>query len=274
MKQFYRSFTWKLGLLIVTIAVFLVAVGFVAKISYYHTPVSTQAPVSDSESDASSTRPPVDWSASTREPAGFVSSEEVRLNCFLTSIVQQNIENTKTDLDEDAELIRFAFGYRKTNDAASILEQEENGVSCRTLTLEQVNETLCSLFDITISPDREDYGIPDDDFHCVFRDGCFWNVPPYPVERVSFPLRFALVEKIDEKTCTLHFRLYTLNPDAWEEGEAERHVPLMPMTSILDAETRREGSKDWITRIGEGDAILRDFGEELQLVEMKATLYH
>lgn len=187
------------------------------------------------------------------------------------SIVQQNITNTSTDLDEDEELIRFVFGYRRANDPESVAEQQYNGVSCRALTLEQVNETLTYYFGKTVSPDREDYSITLDEnesFYCVYRDGWFLNVPPYPTEEFSFPIRFALVERVDEETCTLHFRLYQINPYAWGVGEAERHVPILPIMSIFDAERTNDATRDWIARLGKGEAVLRDLGEDLQLVEM------
>lgn len=203
-------------------------------------------------------------------PNGMISLEQARLNCFLTSIVQQNIVNTQTDLDEDAELVRFVFGYRKTNNPTSILEQNDDEKACRTLTIEQVNETLTVLFGKSISPDREDYSIIIDEsegFHCFYRDGVFWNVPPYPTERYPFPIRFALVSRIDEETFTLHFRLYQVNPWIWGEDETERHLGVLPHMSFTDA----EGSSV-ISFLGEGDAILHDFGEKLQLIKMVGSV--
>ena len=205
----------------------------------------------------------------------LLSDERVRLNRFLTAIVQENIENTQTDLDEDAELIRFVFGYRRHDDPASVVEKEHGGEVCRTLTLEQVNETLSYFFGKTISPDQEDYSIQIDDsecFCCVFRDGCFWNLPPYPTEEFSFPTRFALVESVDEETCTLHFRLYRTNPYDWGIGEAERHVQVLPLMTIHDTERKNKATKNWIVRMGKGEAVLRDLGENLQLMELSSLV--
>ena len=211
-----------------------------------------------------------------REDRGHISEDRVRLNTFLIPIVQQNIENTDTDLDEDAELVRFAFGYRRDNDAQAIVEQEdENGVICRTQTLEQVNETLAFYLDRKLSPDREDYSILNKDgegFHCVFRDGCFWNVPPYPAATYDFPVRFCLVDMIDEKNSTVHFRLYRMNPNNWGEGEAKRHLPLLPMFSVYDAESGNPETKSWVSKIGEGSAVLSVSGEKLTLVQMTSSL--
>lgn len=204
------------------------------------------------------------------KPLWEVGPEQARLNRFLTSIVQQDIVNTQTDLDEDAEMVRFVFGYRKTNDPTSILEQDDGEDICRTLTIEQVNETLTMLFGKSISPDQEDYSIIFDEsegFHCFYRDGVFRNVPPYPTERYPFPIRFALVSRIDEETFTLHFKLYQANPWIWGEDETERHLGVLPFMSFREA----EGS-DVISFLGEGDAILHDFGEDLQLIEMVGSL--
>lgn len=243
---------------------------------------ATELPLqSESESSilASSGRddPETTKATTRREDPGFISEERVRLNTFLIAIVQQNIENSETDLDEDAELVRFAFGYRRDNDAEAIVEREdENGLSCRTLTLAQVNETLELYFGRTLSPDSEDYSILNEageGFHCVFRDGCFWNVPPYPAEAYDFPVRFCLVDKINEESATVHFRLYRVNPDNWGEGEAKRHLPLLPMFSFLDAESTNPETKGWITRIGQGTAVLSVTGEELRLVKLTTSLY-
>lgn len=211
---------------------------------------------------------------SGKSPAWELAANQERLNCFLTAIVQQNIMNTGSDLDEDAELIRFAFGWRKVNDPESVLEHEEDGVLCRTLTLAQVNETLTAFFGKTVSPDQEDYSITLEEgecFRCVYRDGCFRNLPPYPAEEFPFPVRFALVESVDEESCTLHFRLYKINPYQWGVDEAERHVPILPLMTIRDAEGNNKATRGWISRIGRGEAVLRDLGEELQLVEMNCN---
>jgi len=200
-------------------------------------------------------------------PRGAVDPETVRLNRFLTGIVQQDVVDTRTGLDEDAELVRFVFGYRRTNAPDSVAVLDEGGVSCRALTLEQVNETLSELFGKTVSPDREDYGIPAEDFVCVFRGGRFLHMPPYPDEKYSFPLRFALVDKADAETGIVHFRLYRVNPAFWGEGEAERHIGVLPLLNFIDAE-----SSENILNIGEGEARLLDSGSGLQLEYLTAEL--
>ena len=231
---------------------------------------STPAEEAPAEEAPAEEEPAAESARIPPRPMMGIDADVARLNCFLTSIVQQNIVNTQTDLDEDAELVRFVFGYRKTNDPRSILEQDDGENTCRTLTAEQVNETLTMLFGKSSSPDREDYSIILDEsegFHCFYRDGVFWNVPPYPTERYPFPIRFALVTRIDEENYTLHFKLYQANPWVWGEEETERHLGVLPFLSLSEA----EGS-DVISFLGEGDAILRDFGEELQLIEMTGAL--
>ena len=243
---------------------------------------SSAAPASEAESSAA----PAGEDESSAAPAGIITVDKakapgaqmrgttdpdvVRFNYFLTSIVQQDIVNTKTDLDEDAELVRFAFRYRKTNKPASVTEETVDGVTSRTLTLDQVNETLSKLFGKTLSPDREDYSIALENgevFSCVYRDGSFVNTSPFPTERYSFPIRFALTETINTENCVLHYRLYRINPWIWGEGEAERHVGVMPASSFIEVD-------DWevITFIGEGNAKLKDLSKDLQLVEMEGFL--
>lgn len=304
MTHFKRTFWQKQGLAAVLAVVLLLAAGCgseagnAAKNSAAApgaSEVTTAEPIETSRVEEESTLPaeeapaaegpaeegPAEEAPAEEEPAAEstkipprpmmgIDEDVGRLNCFLTSIVQQNILNTQTDLDEDAELVRFVFGYRKTNDPRSILEQDDGENTCRTLTVEQVNETLTMLFGKSISPDREDYSIilnESEGFHCFYRDGVFWNVPPYPTERYPFPIRFALVSRIDEETYTLHFKLYQANPWIWGEEETERHLGVLPFLSLSEA----EGS-DVISFLGEGDAILRDFGEELQLIEMVGSL--
>lgn len=242
------------------------------------TPVSAALETPDEAEEPAQTAPAAEEAAAEEpaaevpRPLGVLNPDTARLNVFLTGIVQQNIVDTRTDLDEDAELVQFVFGYRKTNDPRSILEQEDSGVSCRTLTLEQVNETLTRLFGKSISPDQEDYSILYDEdgsanFHCFYRDGVFWNVPPYPSERYPFPIRFALVSKVDEESCTLHIRLYQANPWIWGEEETERHIGVLPFMTFADAE-----AGDVISYLGDGYAILRDLDDNLQLVEMVAEI--
>ena len=288
MKQFKHSTHWKQWLAAAAAVSLLFAAGCssgagkAAKDSTAApgtTEVTTAEPIDTSRAAEETTLPveTVDEPEETSKfVAGVISVSSERLNRFLTGFVQQEVLNTQTDLDEDAELVRFAFRYLQYNDRNSVTEQEGDN-PCRILTLEKVNETLNRLLGRTITPDREDYSILTDEseeYHCSFRDGSFLHTPPYHTDEYGYPVRFALVETVDEETCTVHFRLYRANVSAWEVGEADRHIPLLPAMSFLDAETANSTTKNWIIRIGEGDATFRDFSKNLQLVEFTAELYH
>lgn len=288
MKQFKHSTHWKQWLAAAAAVSLLFAAGCssgaggAAKDSTAApgtTELTTAEPI-DTSRAAEETTLPVETVDEPEETSKFVlgviSVSSERLNRFLTGFVQQEVLNTQTDLDEDAELVRFAFRYLQYNDRNSVTEQEGDN-PCRILTLEKVNETLNRLLGRTITPDREDYSILTDEseeFHCSFRDGSFLHTPPYHTDEYGYPVRFALVETVDEETCTVHFRLYRANVSAWEVGEADRHIPLLPAMSFLDTETANSTTKNWIIRIGEGDATFRDFSKNLQLVEFSAELYH
>jgi hypothetical protein len=288
MKQFKHSTHWKQWLAAAAAVSLLFAAGCssgagkAAKDSTAApgtTEVTTAEPIDTSRAAEETTLPveTVDEPEETSKfVAGVISVSSERLNRFLTGFVQQEVLNTQTDRDEDAELVRFAFRYLQYNDPGSVTEQEGDH-PCRILTLEKVNETLNRLLGRTITPDREDYSILSDEseeFHCSFRDGSFLHTPPYHTDEYGYPVRFALVETVDEETCTVHFRLYRANVSAWEVGEADRHIPLLPAMSFLDAEGANSATKNWIIRIGEGDATFRDFSKNLQLDEFSAELYH
>ena len=269
MEDSNQKITPKQWFLIVAAALLLIAGGFGLKSLIYRN-AAPEAGKTESPAASASIITVDKDKAPGEQMRGTTDPDVVRLNYFITSIVQQDIVSTKTDLDEDAELIRFVFRYRKTNQPTSIAEEVIDGVTTRTLTLDQVNETLSKLLDKTISPDREDYSITlenGETFSCVCRGGSFVNTSPFPSERYPFPIRFALTETIDTENCVLHYRLYRINPWIWGEGEAERHVGVMPATSFVEVD-----GWDVITFIGEGDAKLKSLGEDLQLIEMEGSL--
>ena len=288
MKQFKHSTHWKQWLAAAAAVSLLFAAGCssgagkAAKDSTAApgtTEVTTAEPIDTSRAAEETTLPveTVDEPEETSKfVAGVISVSSERLNRFLTGFVQQEVLNTQTDLDEDAELVRFAFRYLQYNDRNSVTEQEGDN-PCRILTLEQVNGTLNRLLGRTITPDREDYSILTDEseeFHCSFRDGSFLHTPPYHTDTYGFPILFALSDKINAETCTVHFRVYKVNVAAWGVGEASRHISVLPMLTIREAESGNKETRLWTPRIGEGDAVFRDFGEDLQLVEFSAELYH
>ena len=195
---------------------------------------------------------------------GEVGPEESRMNIYLTVFAQQGIENLETDLDEDAELVRFAFRYRTANDAKSVLEEEENGETVRILTLEQVNGTLSNLLGRTISPDREDYSVTSNGetvFRCAYRDGCFRQLSP-DADADEDILRVAKVESYDAETGALRFRVYKILPANWVDWEV--HIGLLPMIRLDEFEGDR---RDIAARIATGDAVLREVDGELRLLE-------
>ena len=206
----------------------------------------------------------------------MIGKDREQINRFLTSIVQQDIVNTATDLDEDAELVRFVFRYRETNDAESIVETGEGDSACRTLTLDEVNGTLDKLFGKTLTPDENgDYSVSLEDdqvFRCSYADGVFTVAAPFPEEEFPFRIRFALTETVDEETKTVHFRLYRVNPYEWGFGEVLYHLPVLPSLHIWEAENGKGETKKWMSKLGEGDAVLTGFGEDMQLTEMTVTL--
>lgn len=279
MKRLTRAAIRKLVLALAAAAVLLIAVFFGMKSLNDRNEASAGAETDVVlPSPAASAAPAATLTPEEAEKdrkAGVITQDNERLNRFLTGFVQQEIENTATELDEDAELVRFVFRYLQTNDPKSVLEKEEGGESFRILTLEQVNATLSRLLGRTVTPDQEDYSIltqGTEEFHCFYRSGSFWHSAPFHTDQYGFPLRFALVKSVDKETCTLQFKLYKANPLVWEVGEADRHVPLLPAMSIRDAESGY--GHDVIIPLGEGEATLRDLGAELQLVEMTTVLYH
>ena len=201
---------------------------------------------------------------------GESDPEIARLSRFLTAFAQQGIGDADAELDGDAELVRFVFRYRQANDPKSILEQEDGNIPARTLTLEQVNETLNTLLGKNLSPDEEDYSILTDTaepFNCFYRDGSFRYIPPYVYDGADV-LRFAKAERYDETTGILRFRVYRVNLANWPD--AETYLGLLPAMTVEDL----EGSTGIVTKIAEGEAVLRDLGDDLRLVEYTAEPVH
>ncbi len=100
----------------------------------------------------------------------------------------------------------------------------------------------------------------------------FTVAAPFPEEEFPFRIRFALTETVDEETHTVHFRLYRVNPYEWGFGEVLYHLPVLPSLHIWEAENGKGETKKWMPKLGEGDAVLSGFGDDMYLVEMTATL--
>lgn len=201
---------------------------------------------------------------------GESDPEIARLSRFLTAFAQQGIGDAGTELEGDAALVRFVFRYRQANDPNSILEQEEGGVSARTLTLDQVNETLTQFLGKTLTPDGEDYCIltdAADAFYCFYRDGRFWYIPPYDYDGEDV-LRFAKVERYDEATGALRFQVYRVNLANWPD--AETYLGLLPVMTVEEL----EGSTGIVTKIAEGEAVLTDLSGDPRLEAYAAEPVH
>ena len=50
-------------------------------------------------------------------------------------------------------------------------------------------------------------------------------------------------------------------------------MPLLPMLSLYEAENGDRDAKTWISKIGEGTAVLSVSGDDLKLVKMTTSLY-
>lgn len=266
MKESNHSFGWKQLLCVALAAAILIAGGFGIKA------LLSRGSARGAEAAAAGNGSQLDQNAGeagAAEPSwnymrGEVDPEESRMNIYLTVFAQQGIENLETDLDEDAELLRFAFRYRSANDAKSVLEQEENGETVRILTLDQVNETLTKLLGRTLSPDREEYSVMSDGetvFRCAYKDGCFRQVSP-DADADEDILRVAKVESYNAETGALRFRVYQILPANWVDWEV--HIGLLPMIRLDEFEGDR---RDIAAKIATGDAVLREVDGELRLME-------
>ena len=251
MEQSKHTFGWKQLLCVALAAALLIAGGFGLKALL-------------SRGAAQNARAAEQTEPSWNYIRGEVDAEESRMNIYLTVFAQQGIENLETDLDEDAELVRFAFRYRTANDAKSVLEEEENGETVRVLTLEQVKATLTKLLGRIVSPDREEYSVVSNGetvFRCAYKDGCFRQISP-DADADEDILRVAKVESYDAETGALRFRVYQILPANWVDWEV--HIGLLPMIRIDEFEGDR---RDIAAKIATGDAVLREVDGELRLQE-------
>lgn len=199
----------------------------------------------------------------TTKNNGDTNAEIQKVNRLLTCFAQQGIESSQSDLDEDAELVRFAFQYRQINDPKSIVEQEDGDIPTRTLTLEQVNETLSKLLGTTISADRDDYSIVNSDnegFYCFFHDGIFWFYPPYE-NRLE---RFVCVDSYDPENNSAAFHVYFVTADFYGRYPNVDYF-LMPSFCKSDVDSLvADGS---IKTVQAGSAVVKMVDGDFQLVE-------
>lgn len=245
-KQTKRRFGWKEGLSLAAALALVVLGGFGVKRLLDRGPAARQGSPSVQSSQI--------ITEATYGPAVLETlegAEREEINRFLTVFAQQGIENLDTDLDEDAELIRFAFIYRRLHDPESIRCQLQDEQLTDTLSPEQVNETLTRLLGKTVTPDENaNYDLLRSEplgGHCSYHDGCFWQEP----SGYDQLLRFALAEQRDCGSGTLFFTVYAVNSFNWPSFELE---PL-PGLGREEAETLvREGK---LTRCFYGAARLK-----------------
>ena len=245
-KQTKRRFGWKEGLSLAAALALVVLGGLGVKRLLDRSPAARQGSPSVQSSQI--------ITEATYGPAVLETlegAEREEINRFLTVFAQQGIENLDTDLDEDAELIRFAFIYRRLHDPESIRCQLQDEQLTDTLSPEQVNETLTRLLGKTVTPDENaNYDLLRSEpvgGHCSYHDGCFWQEP----SGYDQLLRFALAEQRDCGSGTLFFTVYAVNSFNWPSFELE---PL-PGLGREEAETLvREGK---LTRCFYGAALLK-----------------
>ena len=253
-KQRKHAFGWKEGLSLAAALAIVVLGGFGVKKLLDRGPAARQG-----SPGAQST---TEYVHGPEEMLPLEGAEREEINRFLTAFAQQGVENLDTDLDEDAELIRFAFIYRRIHDPESIVYQLQDDQLTDTLTPEQVNETLARLLGKTVTPDENaNYDLLRSEpvgGHCSYHDGCFWQEPSGEDQL----LRFALAER-GSADGRVSFTVYGVNLYNWP-GPGFELDPL-PGLSREEAETLvREGK---LTRCFYGDARLERSETGLRLLE-------
>lgn len=210
-KQTKHRFGWKEGLSLAAALGIVVLGGFGVK------RLLDRGPAPGSPGESSSAPPVV---TEVYEP--LADGEHEALNRFLTAFAQQGVENLDADLDEDAELIRFAFIYRRIYDPESIpVQPDDDGELWDTLSPEQVNETLTRLLGRTVTPDETaDYNLLRSDpvgGHCSFHDGYFWQEPSGGDHLLRFVLtdRPLRMEDAAGPCVITDFTVYAVNLTLW-----------------------------------------------------------
>lgn len=251
-KERKHAFGWREGLSLAAALAIVVLGGFGVKKLLSRGPAARQgSPGAQSTTEAVH---------GPEEMLPLEGAEREEINRFLTAFAQQGVESLDTDLDEDAELIRFAFIYRRIHDPESIVYQLQDEQLTDTLSPEQVNETLTRLLGKTVTPDENaNYDLLRSEpvgGHCSYHDGCFWQEPSGEDQL----LRFALAER-GSADGRVSFTVYGVNLYNWPGFELD---PL-PGLSREEAETLvREGK---LTRCFYGDALLERSETGLRLLE-------
>lgn len=199
------------------------------------------------------------------EPEALSDQEQERLNRFLTVFAEQSIAELGTDLDEDRELVRFAFVYRRIHDPETISYLPEGEQLTDTLTPEQVNETLTQLLGRQVEP-REGarYDLPgteEEGGYCSFHDCRFWDSPAH----WDYLPRFALAENWDPAAGMVNFRVYALELYHWPGADLE---PLHAL-SVPEAEALSKEGK--LRLLSQGQARLEETETGLRLLEYSTS---
>lgn len=258
-KQSKHRFGWKEGLSLAAALALVVLGGFGVK--------KLLARGIDPQQDSPGAQSSQTAAKETRAPTGMeplYGAEREEINRFLTVFAQQGIENLDTDLDQDAELIRFAFIYRRIYDPESISVLPDGDQLTDTLRPEQVNETLTRLLGKTVTPDENaNYDLLRSEpvgGHCSYHDGCFWQEP----SGNDHLLRFALAE---ERHCgggTLFFTVYAVDILYWPDAELE------PLPALSQAETEALVREGKLKPLFYGAALVEQTGDGYRLLSYEA----
>lgn len=209
----------------------------------------------------------------TPPPVNEYDTEKQELSRFLTTFAALHIENSRTDLADDAALVHFAFQYRSAHDSASIhyVSEPFDNKFRYSLTLEEVNETLSTVFGKQLSPvEGGKYSLkhtdPYDSYDlslispCIFHDNQFW----FETIEEGDDNTVAIVDSISPEDNTAAFTVYRVNliffvlyPNV--------EVSSLPACSVNDVDTFvSEGA---LTKTRKGTAVVETLDTGYQLVE-------
>lgn len=194
----------------------------------------------------------------------ITGEEQETLSRFLTCFAQQGVESME-DLDEDAELIRFAFIYRRIYDPESIpVQPDADGALWDTLSPEQVNETLSKLLGSRVNPtEGADYSLLRSEpvgGRCSFHDGYFWQEPSGGDHLLRFALATHYLNDSPSIERYVLFTTYEVNLLFWPNAALDT----LPALTEEEAEALvREGK---LKSLGKSTASLLRFTDSCQLL--------
>lgn len=194
-----------------------------------------------------------------------ISGEEQEpLSRFLTCFAQQGVESME-DLDEDAELIRFAFIYRRIYDPESIpVQRNDDGELWDTLSPEQVNETLTKLLGKTVTPrEGADYSLLRSDpvgGRCGFHDGYYWQEPSGEDHLLRFSLATDALNSRDSGRLEVMFTTYEVRLLYWGNGD------LYPLPGLSTEEAEALVQEGKLKALGTSVAEILETGDGYRLL--------